>query len=856
MSVRSAGLALLVVVSMPLACTSTPPSSIAHCDGGTSVCTNQCVRLVDDSANCGACGTTCQSAQACAASACYPQDCPSADCSASQVCPAGACVEKACVGVTCPSGSACFQGTCVTSTCETTNCQTGFACINGACTDGSCFGVRCPTGSNCRLGMCVDASTCANAQKDGTESDVDCGGACLTKCAEGSTCQGGNDCSSGRCSSGKCAPGGVAASCSDGKKNGTETDIDCGGACPTKCATNGTCTVGGDCASGACGSGHCTTPSCTDGQKNGSETAVDCGGACPNKCAAGDGCSAHADCQTGRCIPATGLCADLCGNGTKDPLETDVDCGGNCTAKCPNDQHCAMASDCTSKRCVNTVCTGSSCTDSQKDGDETDIDCGGSCTAKCAVDGGCAIGADCIDKVCVAQKCAAPTCSDGQKNGSESDLDCGRLCSVRCATGKRCIIDNDCALGKCGLDGLCPDFTPTCSDGYLNQDEVDTDCGGTKCTACGLGKSCGTPTDCLSGFCSRGLKCVSGFSDSLTLPTGAMWGLGAGDLNGDGVTDLVTADNSYVYRFLGQRDAGFLAPSTVAMPFTYSNPLVALADVGNDGYLDAVVISTNNSGGEALFFKGTATSFLAPTSSSPAAPGTNVTSYVMLDLDADGKLDVATSWGGAGVKPGGFNVMKGGTLGMSAAAQVTITGRIPSTISCQAIAAGNFDTDGKPDLAIGCTPNQVWIALNQGGMVFQLSSSQLITANEPNALLAYDYTGDGKIDLISGDNGGKVGVFEGNGDGTFQPAVNIQASGLVKHLLARDLNGDGKTDLLLGNSGISMFFGDGAGSFTTGPSYGYGYFSTGLATGDFDGDGLIDICLAAANSAPICRYRR
>jgi DNA-binding beta-propeller fold protein YncE len=91
-------------------------------------------------------------------------------------------------------------------------------------------------------------------------------------------------------------------------KNGTETDVDCGGSCASKCTSGQHCTVIGDCqAALSCRAGLCVPATCTDGVKNGTETDVDCGGnACP-PCANGKLCASNGDCLYGRCTG--GLCA-------------------------------------------------------------------------------------------------------------------------------------------------------------------------------------------------------------------------------------------------------------------------------------------------------------------------------------------------------------------------------------------------------------------------------------------------------------------------------------------------------------------------------------------------------------------
>jgi hypothetical protein len=151
--------------------------------------------------------------------------------------------------------------------------------------------------------------TCSDGVKNGDETDVDCGGPTCGKCANGKACKMRSDCQQDVCLGSVC----IAAACNDGIIDGTKTDVDCGGpACP-RCKDGELCKVAGDCTSGVCknvGMGlRCQPPSCSDNVTNGSETDVDCGGpSCP-KCAVGNSCLAHADCMTDGCSYAN-KCAD------------------------------------------------------------------------------------------------------------------------------------------------------------------------------------------------------------------------------------------------------------------------------------------------------------------------------------------------------------------------------------------------------------------------------------------------------------------------------------------------------------------------------------------------------------------
>ena len=92
------------------------------------------------------------------------------------------------------------------------------------------------------------------------------------------------------------------------------------------------------------------------------------------------------------------------------------------------------------------------------------------------------------------------SCNDTIKSGNETDVDCGGSVCPKCIDGKKCVAPTDCAGGAC-LAGSLVCVTPKCTDGQTNGDETDTDCGGTICARCTIGKACKAGTDCVSGAC-------------------------------------------------------------------------------------------------------------------------------------------------------------------------------------------------------------------------------------------------------------------------------------------------------------------------------------------------------------------
>jgi hypothetical protein len=157
---------------------------------------------------------------------------------------------------------------------------------------GSCASPKVCFKDNCCTPVCP-AKACGTSADDSCGGKIDCTG----------KCSGTDVCYQDQC----CTPQGCNGRC------GSQTDcgqtLDCGACDGSPCVKDT------DCANKVCFGGVCTL--CHDGKMDGAETDVDCGGPTCAQCAKGMKCKVATDCATGTvCCPATNFACFLQPNGT------------------------------------------------------------------------------------------------------------------------------------------------------------------------------------------------------------------------------------------------------------------------------------------------------------------------------------------------------------------------------------------------------------------------------------------------------------------------------------------------------------------------------------------------------------
>lgn len=357
-------------------------------------------------------------------------------------------------------------------------------------------------------------------------------------------------------------------------------------------------------------------------------------------------------------------------------------------------------------------------------------------------------------------------------------------------------------------------------------------------------------------FYSSAVNCASPPSTVRCLGSGTDTVLALGDVNGDGALDLAAYKTTNTL-ILNDGDGDFPATLDVGLNIGLPNAVV-FADVNADGALDIIhanfgaqsIIYLNDKGGQLADVSRYRRNF---------GTGTDLTQAIAVgDVNGDRALDLVT----ANYAEQGFVYLNTGL------------GRFPNTITdTRAFGASNHqvgdmvigDVNGDQALDIVLAnnnqPNVVY--LNDGLGNFPNTVAYTRTFGNSVSAITHkltlgDLNGDGALDIVLGLEYRQSAAYLNDGQGNFpDTAVYTRPIGTsqerTRGIAVGDLNGDGALDVIKANTNqfSLIYLNDGAGNFPTTAPYTRSvgvqiHPVTSVAVADFNRDGALDIVLGVS----------
>jgi hypothetical protein len=321
------------------------------------------------------------------------------------------------------------------------------------------------------------------------------------------------------------------------------------------------------------------------------------------------------------------------------------------------------------------------------------------------------------------------------------------------------------------------------------------------------------------------------------------------DFNGDGKVDLATAssgsgnisiltgDGSGNFSLLNNYSAGS-GPYSLCVGDFNGDSKVDLA-VANHNSNNVSFMAGNGAGGFGVVVNFTV--------------GTGPSSIVSADFNGDGLNDLVT----ANFTSNNISVLLGNGAGSFASATNFSIGNISPLPNPHAVICGDFNADGKADLATAnYSSNNLSVLTGDGSGNFSVDSIYTIANNSaPYSLIGTDLNNDGETDLaVINTSANNMCVLLGITAGKFGPATYFPIGSpsnatSPSGITYGDFNGDGKTDIAVANEStdnIYVLLGNGTGNYTVTGIFPLlaGSNANAIISADFNGDGKPDLATA------------